>query len=88
MYKGEVIMGVEKRDNEDIESMIKRFKRKVNKSGILKDLKKTEFYDKPSVAKRKKRNEARKRLIREAQKKLKYKTEKKDGRDERTSSNK
>ena len=71
----EVGISVIARDKEDIESLIRRFKKKVNKSGILKDLRKKEYYDKPSMAKRKKSAEARKRnerdLAKEAMKKTK-----------------
>ena len=64
------------RGNEDIESLIRRFKKKVNKSGILKDLRKKEYYDKPSMAKRKKAAEARKRLERDLAKEMMKKTKK------------
>jgi small subunit ribosomal protein S21 len=64
----EVGICIVKRDGEDIESMIKRFKKKVNKSGILKDLKRKSQFDKPSIARRKKENEARRRLEREKRK--------------------
>jgi len=64
------------RDKEDIESLIRRFKKKVNKSGILKDLRKKEYYDKPSMAKRKKSAEARKRLERDLAKEMMKKTKK------------
>ena len=35
--------------NESIEKLIRRFKRKVKTEGILEDLKKTEFFEKPSA---------------------------------------
>jgi len=39
------------------ESLLSRFKRGVNEAGILRELKKREFYEKPSVERtRKKRN--------------------------------
>ena len=66
----EVGVSVVKRDNEDEESLMRRFKKKVNKSGILKDLKKKDYFDKPSMAKRKKKSEAKKRLKRELQKEM------------------
>jgi small subunit ribosomal protein S21 len=53
------------RENEDIESLIKRFKKKVNHSGILRDVKIKSHYEKPSEFKKRKRNEARVRLIKE-----------------------
>ena len=50
-----------KRESESIESLLRRFKRKVNKSEILKEARDRMEYLKPSVAKRKKKTEARKR---------------------------
>ncbi len=48
-------------ENESLESAIKRFKRKCQKDGIIGDLRKKEAYEKPSVAKKKKREAARKK---------------------------
>lgn len=48
-------------ENETLESALKRFKRKCQKDGIIGDIRKKEAYDKPSVAKKKKREAARKR---------------------------
>ena len=39
-------------ENENIESAIKRFKRKCQKDGIIGDIRKKEAYKKPSVAKK------------------------------------
>ena len=49
------------RKGESVESLIKRFKRKVGKSGILKEVRDRSEYLKPSVRKRKKSNDAKKR---------------------------
>jgi len=57
-----------RRDNEDIESMIKRFKKKVNRSGILREVKNNTFYEKPSMAKKRKRAEAKIRREKDEQK--------------------
>ena len=48
-------------ENENVESAIKRFKRKCQKDGIIGDLRKKEFYEKPSVKRKKKAENARKR---------------------------
>ena len=48
-------------ENESLESAIKRFKRKCQKDGIIGDLRKKEAYEKPSVAKKKKSEAARKK---------------------------
>ena len=48
-------------ENESLESALKRFKRKCQKDGIIGDIRRKEAYDKPGVAKKKKREAARKR---------------------------
>ena len=48
-------------DNESLESALKRFKRKCQKDNIMGDIRKKEFYEKPSVARKKKQENARKR---------------------------
>ena len=45
-----------------MEGALKAFKRKVMRSGILKDLRKKRFYVKPSTAKRLKAAAARRRI--------------------------
>lgn len=49
-------------ENENLESALKRFKRKCQKDGIIGDLRKKEAYKKPSVAKKEKSIAARKKL--------------------------
>ena len=49
------------RKNENAEKAIRRFKRKVEREGILKDIKKNRHYRKPSVKKKEKRASAAKR---------------------------
>ena len=39
-------------ENENVESAIKRFKRKCQKDGIIGDIRKKEAYVKPSIAKK------------------------------------
>lgn len=53
----EIILG----EGDRLEWAIKAFKRKVLRSGILKDLRKKRFYVKPSTAKRLKAAAARRR---------------------------
>lgn len=52
---------VKARPNESIDSLLNRFKRKVDNDGILTTVRKKEYYEKPSVRKRKKRAAAIKR---------------------------
>lgn len=44
--------GTHVRDEEPVESALKRFKREVTNAGILTELKKREFYEKPSIIKK------------------------------------
>ncbi|WP_218082005.1 30S ribosomal protein S21 [Anthocerotibacter panamensis] len=48
-------------ENESIESALKRFKKKIQKAGILSEIKRRERYEKPSVRKKRKSEAARKR---------------------------
>jgi small subunit ribosomal protein S21 len=48
-------------ENETLESALRRFKRKMARSGVLSEAKKREAYDKPSVKRKKKSEAARKR---------------------------
>jgi len=52
---------VEVGQNESIESALKRFKKKIQKAGILSEIKRRERYEKPSVKRRRKAEAARKR---------------------------
>ncbi|MCQ2358903.1 MAG: 30S ribosomal protein S21 [Phascolarctobacterium sp.] len=50
--------------NETLDSALRRFKRATQKAGILSEVRKREHYEKPSVAKKKKSEAARKRKTR------------------------
>ena len=49
------------KDNESLDSALRRFKRHCAKSGVLSELRKREHYEKPSVKRKKKSEAARKR---------------------------
>lgn len=49
------------RDGESLEDALRRFKRSVSKTGTLREARKREYYEKPSVKRKKKSEEARKR---------------------------
>ena len=49
-------------ENESLDSALKRFKRKCQKDNILGDMRKKEYYEKPSVKRTKKKEAARKRF--------------------------
>ncbi|API89566.1 30S ribosomal protein S21 [Marinilactibacillus psychrotolerans] len=46
---------------ESLDDALRRFKRSVSKTGTLKEARKREYYEKPSVKRKKKSEEARKR---------------------------
>ena len=50
------MIGVVARKNEHIESMIKRFKKVCESSGIMQDMRRNEYYEKPSVKRQRKKN--------------------------------
>ena len=58
------------REDESLENALKRFKRKCEKSVILSEIKKRQHYEKPSVKKKRKMREARKRLRREMKRRV------------------
>jgi small subunit ribosomal protein S21 len=47
--------------SESLDSALRRFKRQVQKNGVLRDARKHEHYEKPSVRRKKKSEAARKR---------------------------
>ena len=49
------------KDNESLESALRRFKRSCARSGVLAEVRKREAYEKPSVRRKKKSEAARKR---------------------------
>jgi len=49
------------KDNETLDSALRRFKRATQKAGIMGEVRKREHYDKPSVRRKKKSEAARKR---------------------------
>ncbi len=48
-------------EGENIESALRRFRRQCQRDGILAEIKKREFYEKPSVKRKKKQLAARRR---------------------------
>jgi len=56
-------------EGEPIDKVLKKFKRKVEQSSVLKDIKKREFYVKPSI-KRKLKKRATNSRIKKREKKL------------------
>ena len=60
------------KENESFESVLRRFKKQCERTGILTEIKKREHYEKPSVKRKKKILAAKKRAL----KKMKKMTEK------------
>jgi small subunit ribosomal protein S21 len=55
------------RDEESFENALRRFKRKCEKSGVLTELKKRQHFEKPSVKRKRKATQARKKMARKLQ---------------------
>jgi len=55
-------------DDEPVDKLLRILKKQVERSGIMRDLKKKEYHVKPSVAKTIKSRVARKRVIKERNK--------------------
>ena len=52
------------KDDESLDSALRRFKRSCAKAGVLSEVRKREHYEKPSVKRKKKSEAARKRKFR------------------------
>ena len=52
------------REEENFENALRRFKRKCEKAGILKELKNRQHFEKPSVKRKRKAISARKKTLR------------------------
>jgi small subunit ribosomal protein S21 len=60
-WRGEPLSEVRVAEGESIEAALKRFKKKIQKAGILSEIKRRERYEKPSVKRKRKAEAARKR---------------------------
>ena len=61
---GNTMAEIRVKDNESLDSALRRFKRSCAKSGIISEVRKREHYEKPSVKRKKKSEAARKRKFR------------------------
>lgn len=59
--EGRDVSEIRIKENESIDSALKRFKKQCAKAGVLSELRKREHYEKPSVKRKKKSEAARKR---------------------------
>ena len=55
---------VQVREDESFENALRRFKRKCEKAGILTELKKRQHFEKPSIKRKRKAMQARKKMLR------------------------
>lgn len=58
---GEILMKIIVRDHEHIDGALRRFKRAVEQSGLIKELRDREFYEKPTAERKRKHASAVKR---------------------------
>lgn len=59
------MVGINVQENENIDRALKRFKKKYERSGVLKEYKKRAFFVKPSMEKRMEKIKARRRAHKE-----------------------
>lgn len=57
---------VRAKPNESIDSLLKRFKKAVERSGVLAELRRREYYEKPSIKRKRKQAAAKKRALKRA----------------------
>lgn len=58
------MVSIRVRDGESIEEALRRFKRECERNGIMQEIKRREYYEAPSVRRKKKQAEARRKLKR------------------------
>jgi small subunit ribosomal protein S21 len=54
---------VKAKGNESVEQMVKRFKKMCEKEGLVKDIKRNSYYEKPSERKRRRIRKSIKRVV-------------------------
>ena len=52
------------RENESIEEALRRFKKECERNGIMQEIKRREYYESPSVKRKRKAQEARRKVKR------------------------
>ncbi len=64
--RGERELEIQIADGQNLEKALRQFRRKVQRAGILADMRRKRHYEKPSEAKRRKQKAAQRRLARNA----------------------
>lgn len=63
-YKSNTLVGLRVEVvNDQVEKALRKFKKKVTESGLLQELREREFYEKPTTARKKAKNAARRRWL-------------------------
>ena len=60
------------RDNEPFDILLKRFKKRCEKAAILSDIKKNQYFEKPSVKKRREENVAKRKMVKAMRKQNRF----------------
>lgn len=63
---------VKVRDGETIEDAIRRFKRECERNGIMQEIKRREFFEPPSMRRKRKAAEARRKMKRRVMRQKRY----------------
>ena len=58
------MIGIKLRENESIEEALRRFKRECDRNGIMQEIKRREYYESPSDRRKRKAQEARRKVKR------------------------
>jgi small subunit ribosomal protein S21 len=66
------MVNIKVRDGESIDEAIRRFKRECEKNGVMQEIKKREFYKSPSVLKKEKLAEIKRKIRRKILKDSKW----------------
>jgi len=64
--------GINIRDGDSFEAALKKFKKLVEKAGILSEVRKRESFEKPSVKRKKKEIAARKRSVKKSRERKRF----------------
>jgi small subunit ribosomal protein S21 len=59
--------GIKVRENEPFENALRRFKKQCEKAGVLSEIRKREYYEKPSVKRKRKVLAAKKKALKAKQ---------------------
>jgi small subunit ribosomal protein S21 len=59
--------GIKVRENEPFENALRRFKKQCEKAGVLSEIRKREYYEKPSVKRKRKLLAAKKKALKAKQ---------------------